>query len=197
MTRKLLMKEIRKQEKTLLKTYKAMRRNKHLRHSSGMNLMKEIFKETRSGYKTIGISKMRKSELEKYLDVLTGTKAQIGTYQKQVERYKQQKQRALARGMGEDLISFIENNADDFEKFINSKSFKDSIASYEYESDLWDLLRNAKEEEQSDVFKHWLEEKEDLWNFYGIDDSEKVFKYSDIVNEDNWKEVLKRLAEAW
>lgn len=196
MTKKQLKKEIAKYEKSLLKTYKAMRRNKKLRHLSGYYKLQEIFSETYSGYKTIAKSKMKKAELEKYLDVLKGVKASdVGTYSQAEQRYKTMVKRAKSRGLSDDLLEFIEDNMGDFESFIESKTFKESLAQYEYESDLWDRLRDAKEEEKVSIFKDWLEEKEDLWGQYGIDD--ESFKYSELVTPDNWKNILKRLSEAW
>lgn len=198
MTNKLLRKEIKKLEKQLLKSYKAMRRDKRLRYTKPMNLMKEVFTETYSGYKTMGISKLNKNQLEAYYNVLKGIKAQNPTYAQVKQRYEKARAQAYNKGMSLDLIKFIESNADSWEAFVNSKTFKDSVSAYEYESSLFDELRSVKEEEKFSVFQHWLEEQEDLWN-YELDESESknLFEYSTIATEDNWKEVLKRITKDW
>lgn len=198
MTNKLLRKEIKKLEKQLLKSYKAMRRDKALRYTKPMNLMKEVFTETYSGYKTIGISKLNKNQLEAYYNVLKGIKAQNPTYEQVKKRYQKARARAYEKGMSKDLIKFIESNADSWETFVNSKTFKDSVSAYEYESSLFDELRSVREEEKFSVFQHWLEEQEDLWNYeLPKEESKNLFEYSSIATEDNWKEVLKRITKDW
>ena len=96
-------------------------------------------------------------------------------------------------------VNFISDNSESWEVFANSKTFKDSVSAYEYESSLFDELRAVDEEEKFSVFKHWLEEQEDLWE-YEIEDKKEaksLFEYSKMSNEDNWKEVLKRITKDW
>ena len=199
MTKKEIKSEIKKLEKKLLKSYKAMKREKPLRTSHSFELMKEVFTETYSGYKTIGISKMNKSELQAYYNSLKGIEAQEGsTYKEAKKRYIKSKKRAKERGMSKELIKFIEKNADSWEVFTNSKTFKDSVSAYEYESSLFDDLRSVTEEEKFSVFKHWLEEQEDMWNYdLPKEEAKDLFEYSKMTNEDNWKEVIKRITEDW
>lgn len=200
MTKKELKNEINKLETTLLKSYKAMRREKALRTGHAFNLMKEVFQETYSGYKTIGKSRMNKSELESYYNVLKGIKAQEGsTYKEAMNRYNEGVKRAKKRGMSQDLINFISDNSESWEVFANSKTFKDSVSAYEYESSLFDELRAVDEEEKFSVFQHWLEEQEDLWEYEMEDKKEakSLFEYSKMSNENNWKEVLKRITKDW
>ena len=199
MTKKALKSEIKKLERKLLKSYKAMSREKALRTSHSYELMKEVFTKTYSGYKTIGLSRLNKSQLEAYYNSLKGIQAQEGsTYEEAKKRYIESKKRAKERGMSKELIKFIEKNADSWEVFTNSKTFKDSVSAYEYESSLFDDLRSVTEEEKFSVFKHWLEEQEDMW-VYDLpkEEAKDLFEYSKMTTEDNWKEVLKRITEDW
>ena len=199
MTKKEIKSEIKKLEKKLLKSYKAMKREKPLRTSHSFELMKEVFTETYSGYKTIGLSRLNKSQLQAYYNSLKGIEAQEGsTYKEAKKRYEESKNRARERGMSKDLIGFIEKNADSWEVFVNSKTFKDSVSAYEYESSLFDDLRSVSEEEKFSVFKHWLEEQEDVWDYdLPKDEAKDLFEYSSILTEENWKDVLKRITEDW
>lgn len=199
MTKKEIKSEIKKLEKKLLKSYKAMKRDKPLRSSHSFELMKEVFTETYSGYKTIGLSKLNKSQLQAYYNSLKGIEAQEGsTYEEAKKRYVESKKRAKERGMSKDLIEFIEKNADSWEVFVNSKTFKDSVSAYEYESSLFDDLRSVTEEEKYSVFKHWLEEQEDVWDYdLPKDEAKDLFEYSSILSKDNWKDILKRITEDW
>lgn len=199
MNKKEIKSEIKKLEKKLLKSYKAMKRDKPLRTSHSFELMKEVFTETYSGYKTIGLSRLNKSQLQAYYNSLKGIEAQEGsTYKEAKKRYDESKKRAKQRGMSKELIDFIEKNADSWEVFVNSKTFKDSVSAYEYESSLFDDLRSVTEEEKYSVFKHWLEEQEDVWDYdLPKDEAKDLFEYSSILTEDNWKEVLKRITEDW
>ena len=117
-----------------------------------------------------------------------------GTGLPQEERNKRKK--AREKGASTELIKFVEKNLDMWDKFINSRTFKDSVGFYAYESSLWDKLRDADEVDQVTIFKEWLEEREDEWQEY-FADADELVHYSDLVNNDNWKVILKRLAEEW
>ena len=145
-----------------------------------------------------------------------------------VTEYKKEKARqrreARKKGATTELLNFIDKNLDKFEQFVNSKTYADSVSLYEYESDLWDQLRFARDEEKSNIFKLWLEEKEDefeinrreerKWledNRMSIirEEGEKayteklinldreVIHYSEYVEDDNWKDILNRLSKEW
>ena len=45
-------------------------------------------------------------------------------------------------------------------------------------------------------YQEWLEEREDEWSEF-FEDADELVHYSDYVNNDNWKDILKRLAEEW
>lgn len=200
-TVKQIKKEIRAYEKKLKRSYQAMRtyNQKWIRQTEGYQRYKEIFKITKSG--TIvpkhPLSKMKKAELEDYLDILEGVYRSKGsTLTKAQKRRKEQRKKAREKGASTELIKFVEKNLDMWDKFINSRTFKDSVGFYAYESSLWDKLRDAEEVDQVNIFKEWLEEREDEWQEY-FADSEDLVHYSDYVNNDNWKDILKRLAEEW
>ncbi len=199
-TVKQIKKEIRSLEKTLAKSYKGMRssRDKMIRKTEIYQRYKEIFKVTPSAIKPRHpLSKMRKAELEDYLDILEGIYRTKGrTLTELQQRMRTERKQAREKGASKDLIKFIEKNLDMWDKFINSRSFKDSVGFYAYESDLWDKLREAKEEDKSEVFKQWLDEKEIEWSEY-FSDTDELIHYSDYVNNENWKEILNRLAEEW
>lgn len=200
-TVKQIKKEIRAYEKKLKRSYQAMRtyKQKWIRKTEGYQRYQEIFKITKSG--TIvpkhPLSKMKKAELEDYLDILEGVYRSKGsTLTSAQKRRREQIKRAKERGASNDLIDFVNKRLDMWDKFINSRTFKDSVGFYAYESSLWDKLRDAEEVDQVTIFKEWLEEREDEWQEY-FADAEDLVHYSDYVNNDNWKTILKRLAEEW
>ena len=48
------------------------------------------------------------------------------------------------------------------------------------------------------MFKHWLEEQEDMWDYdLPKEEAKDLFEYSSILSEENWKDVLKRITEDW
>lgn len=193
-------KEIRSLEKKMAKSYKAMRSasDKMIRKTEVYQRYKEIFKVTYTGIKPKNpLYKMKKAELEDYLDILEGIYRMKGsTLTGAQKRLREQRKRAREEGASKDLIKFIEKKLDMWDKFINSRTFKDSVGFYAYESSLWDKLRDKKEIDQVKIFKEWLEEREDEWSeFFG--DADELVHYSDYVNNDNWKDILKRLAEEW
>lgn len=228
MTVKELKKEIRKKEKKLTKRYKAMMTHpdKAIRKTEAYQRYAELFKKTFSQIKPRNpLSKMRKRDLQKYYDILLGVEtmknATVTEYKKEKAR---QRREARKKGATTELLNFIDKNLDKFEQFVNSKTYADSVSLYEYESDLWDQLRFARDEEKSNIFKLWLEEKEDefeinrreerKWledNRMSIirEEGEKayteklinldreVIHYSEYVEDDNWKDILNRLSKEW
>lgn len=200
-TVKQIKKEIRSYEKKLKRSYQAMRtyNQKWIKQTEGYQRYQEIFRITKSG--TIvpkhPLSKMKKAKLEDYLDILEGVYRYKGsTLTKAQKRRREQRKKAQEKGASKELIKFVEKNLDMWDKFINSRTFKDSVGFYAYESSLWDKLRDAEEVDQVNIFKEWLEEREDEWQEY-FADAEELVHYSDLVNNDNWKTILKRLAEEW
>ena len=200
-TVKQIKKEIRTLEKKMKRSYQAMRtyNQKWIKQTEGYQRYQEIFRITKSG--TIvpknPLSKMKKAELEDYLDILEGVYRSKGsTLTKAQQRRREQRKKAREKGASTELIKFVEKNLDMWDKFINSRTFKDSVGFYAYESSLWDKLRDAAEVDQVNIFKEWLEEREDEWQEY-FADAEDLVHYSDFVNNDNWKDILKRLAEEW
>ena len=223
-----LKKEIRKKERKLMRYYKAMMTypDKAIRKSEAYQRYSELFKKTRSAIRPKnGISKMTKKELQNYLNILTGVESMRGSTVKEFAIEKAMaKRRAKEKGATDDLIKFIDKNLDKFEQFVNTKTFAESVSLYEYESDLWDQLRFAKEEEKSNIFKLWLEDKEDEFEIERIEDKkwllehrneiikkegekayqdkldaldQDVIHYSEYVEDDNWKEILDRLSKEW
>lgn len=223
-----LKKEIRKKERKLMRSYKAMMTypDKSIRKSEAYQRYSELFKKTRSAIRPKnGISKMTKKELQKYLNILTGVENMKGSTVKEFAIEKAMaKRRAKEKGATDDLIKFIDKNLDKFEQFVNTRTFAESVSLYEYESGLWDQLRFAKEEEKSNIFKLWLEEKEDEFEIQRKKDLEwlethraeiikeegetaynekissldrEVIHYSEYVEDDNWKDILNRLSKEW
>lgn len=193
-------KEIRSLEKKMAKSYKGMRSasDKMIRKTEVYQRYKEIFKVTNTRIVPRNpLYKMKKAELEDYLDILEGIYRMKGsTLTKAQKRLREQRKRAREEGASKDLIKFIEKKLDMWDKFINSRTFKDSVGFYAYESSLWDKLRDEKEIDQVQIFKEWLEEREDEWSEF-FEDADELVHYSDYVNNDNWKDILKRLAEEW
>lgn len=202
MTVKELKKAIRKQERQMMRSYKAMMTHpdKAIRKTEVYQRYSEFFRKTRSGLRPKNpLSGMKKADLMSYYDKLMGVSNQEGsTLSEYKKRRRAERKKALEKGASKDLLKFIDKNLDMWDKFINSGTFQDSIGVYAYESDLWDKLRDAKEEDKSQIFIDWLEEKEDEWApLLGKDNAEELIHYSDYVNEDNWKKILNRLAEEW
>lgn len=195
-----LRKDIRTLERKMERSYKGMRSasDKMIRKTEVYQRYMEIFKVTKSGIKPRNpLYKMKKAELEDYLDILEGIYRMKGsTLTGAQKRLREQRKRARESGASNDLIKFVEKKLDMWDKFINSRTFKDSIGFYAYESSLWDRLRNQEEIDQVKIFKEWLEDREDEWSEY-FGDADELVHYSDYVNNDNWKDILKRLAEEW
>ena len=193
-------KEIRSLESKMAKSYKGMRSasDKMIRKTEVYQRYKEIFKVTSTSIKPKNpLYKMKKAELEDYLDILEGIYRMKGsTLTGAQKRLREQRKRARESGASNDLIKFVEKKLDMWDKFINSRTFKDSIGFYAYESSLWDKLRDQEEIDQVKIFKEWLEDREDEWTEY-FGDADELVHYSDYVNNDNWKDILKRLAEEW
>ena len=228
MTVKELKTEIRKTERKLKKRYKAMmtHSDKSIRKSEAYQRYSELFKKTRSDLKARNpLTKMKKKDLQRYLNILQGVEnmknSTVTEYKKERAR---QRREAREKGASNDLLKFIDKNLDKFEQFVNSKSFADSVSLYEYESDLWDQLRFAKDEEKANIFKLWLEEKEDEFEIKRREDREwiiehqseiiknegadayrdklksldaDVIHYSEYIEDDNWKDILNRLSKEW
>ena len=130
MTKAQLLKEILKLEKSLERSYRALRTEKYIRSNEAFNAMRTLFKEVESTgqYKTIAKSKMRKTELYNYYERLQNIRSmdasKVSGWRNIV---KQNRKRAIENDID---VDFIEENYDDIMDFNQSRDWQDSASMY-------------------------------------------------------------------
>lgn len=193
MTKAKLLKEILKLEKSLLRSYLGLRTNKFRRSNQAFNEMMDIFREVKSTgkYRTIVKSRMKKDELYNYYEKLKYIRGLESSTAKGWQKIlKENRDRAKENGVD---VDFIDDNYDDFKDFEYSRAWQESAYLY-YDSGRLNAMRWMEEGEQFTYFKEWIMERE-VANAELIK-REHFTPWSEVINQDNWKDMLKAAWEA-
>ena len=190
MTRKELLKEIAKEERSLLRSFKSLRGEKQIRSNQAFQLMKEIFKApktSKSGaYKTIAKSKMKKDELLNYYEQLKYIR---GLKSSTVKGWKEQRKQWREEAKVENIpVDEIDENYDELMDNIDSKPWQD-IAGYYYDSEVLNSIRWMEEGEAFSYLMWWCKTIEEAAG----DEFKDYIKISDILTRDNMNEVLNEI----
>lgn len=188
MTKKELLIEIQKLEKSLEKSYRSLRTEKYIRSNEAFQLMKEVFTETYSGYKTRAKSKLKKDELLNYYEQLKHIRSLRSST---VKGWREQKSqwRKEAQEKGIDTYA-IEKKYDNWIDFIDSKPWQESAGEY-YDSEELNRISWLEESEQYGELMKWCliveEDKKELF------ESQHYTKISTILTPANTEEVLNEI----
>lgn len=188
MTKKLILKEILKLEKSLLRSYMGLRTEKFRRSNEAYNMMMDIFKEVKSTgkYKTIAKSKMTKSELLNYLEKLQNVRdLESSTVKGWRNIVKQNRKLAKERGID---VDEVEENYDDLMDYYESRNWRESAEMY-YDSEELNNIRWLEPSEQYNAFLAWIKEVEasESETF----EREHYTKWSEILTPDNFEDLFK------
>lgn len=189
MTRKELLKAIAKQEKSLLRSFKALHGEKQVRSNQAFQLMKEIFTEVKKTgeYKTVGKSKMKKDELLTYLEQLDYIRELKSST---VKGWKEQRKQWREEAKKDNIpVDEIDENYDEWIDNIDSRPWQE-IAGYYYDSDTLNKIRWMEENEAFETFMNHCKAVEARYSkeFEGYE------KISEVLTKDNWKEIVR---EVW
>lgn len=191
MTKAQLLKEILKLEKSLERSYRALRTEKYIRSNEAFNAMRTLFKEVESTgqYKTIAKSKMRKTELYNYYERLQNIRgmdaSKVSGWRNIV---KQNKKRAIENDID---VDFIEENYDDIMDFNQSRDWQDSASMY-YDSK---ELNRINWLEPADKLREFIIFAQKIEATYSERfNKEGYVKLSEYVDMSNIEEVL---SEIW
>lgn len=188
MTKKELLKAIAKQEKSLLRSFKALHGAKQIRSNQAFALMKEVFQETKSlkaknQFKTVAKSKMKKEELLNYLEQLNYIR---GLKSSTLKGWEEQRKQWRKEAKDQDIpVDEIDENYDEWIDAIDSRPWQE-IAGYYYDSDVLNTIRWMERTEAFNYLMDWCKLIESV--------HEEEFKgftiISDILTMDNMDEVL-------
>ncbi len=188
MTKNELLIEIKKLENSLEKSYRSLRTEKYIRSNEAFQLMKEVFTETYSGYKTRAKSKLKKDELLNYYEQLKHIRSLRSST---VKGWREQKSqwRKEAKEKGIDTYA-IEKKYDNWIDFIDSKPWQESAGEY-YDSEELNRISWLEESEQYGELMKWCliveEDKKELF------ESQHYTKISTILTPANTEDVLNEI----
>ena len=191
MTKKQLLKEIYKLERSLLRSYLGLRTEKYRRSNEVYNQMLEIFKEVKSTgkYKTIAKSAMKKADLFNYYEKLLNVRGlKSSTVKGWNEILKENRKRGIQNGVD---VDFVEDNYDDLMDYYDSRPYQESAHLY-YDSEELNSIRWLEPSEQFQAFKDWVE-------FVDRTEAETIERehytpWSNILSPDNFEDLYK---SAW
>ena len=179
------MKEIAKQEKSLLRSFKALHGEKQIRSNEAFQLMKELFHEVKKTgeFKTVAKSKMKKDDLLNYLEQLKYVR---NLKSSTVKGWKEQRKQWREEAKEKDIpVDEIDENYDEWMDAIDSRPWQE-IAGYYYDSDVLNAIRWMERTEAFNYLMEWCKLVESV--------NEEEFKgytiISDILTMDNMDEVL-------
>ena len=191
MTKAQLLKEILKLEKSLERSYRALRTEKYIRSNEAFNAMRTLFKEVESTgqYKTIAKSQMRKSELYNYYERLQNIRgmdaSKVSGWRNIV---KQNRKRAIENDID---VDFIEENYDDIMDFNQSRDWQDSASMY-YDSKELNRINWLEPADKLREFIAFAQKQEAVYSERFS--KEGYVKLSEYVDMSNIEEVL---SEIW
>lgn len=183
------MKEIAKQEKSLLRSFKALHGEKQIRSNEAFQLMKELFHEVKKTgeFKTVAKSKMKKDDLLNYLEQLNYVRnLKSSTVKGWKEQRKQWREEAKAKDIP---VDEIDENYDEWMDAIDSRPWQE-IAGYYYDSETMNQIRWM---EDNEGFNYFLEHCRSVEKRFEKE-LEGYEKISEILTRDNWKDVA---SEVW
>lgn len=189
MTKKILLKEILKLERSLLRSYRALATEKYARSNQAYNLMKEIFTEIKStgNFKTIAKSRMKKDELYNYYEQLKYIRnLQSSTVKGWREQRKQWREEAKQDGID---VDGIDENYDEWIDHIDSRPWQES-ASFYYDSEELNRISWLEPSEQFTELQKWLLEVEADPDVKAMMTEGNYTKISTIHNPGNTKDIL-------
>lgn len=189
MTKKQLLKEIAKQEKSLLRSFKALHGEKQIKSNEAFQLMKELFTEVKKTgeYKTVGKSKMKKDDLLNYLEQLNYVR---NLKSSTVKGWKEQRKQWREEAKEKDIpVDEIDENYDEWMDAIDSRPWQE-IAGYYYDSETMNQIRWM---EDNEGFSYFLEHCRSVEKRFEKE-LEGYEKISEILTRDNWKDVA---SEVW
>ena len=188
MTKKQLLKEIAKQEKSLLRSFKALHGEKQIRSNEAFQLMKELFHEVKKTgeFKTVAKSKMKKDELLNYLEQLKYVR---NLKSSTVKGWKEQRKQWREEAKEKDIpVDEIDENYDEWIDNIDSKPWQE-IAGYYYDSE---TLNSIRWMEEGEAFSYLMWHCKTVEEAAG-DEFKDYVKISDILTRDNMNEVLNEI----
>lgn len=191
MTKAQLLKEILKLEKSLERSYRALRTEKYIRSNEAFNAMRTLFKEVESTgkYKTIAKSQMRKSELYNYLERLQNIRSMEASKVSGWRNImKQNRNRAIEHDVD---VEYIEENYDDIMDFNQSRDWQDSASMY-YDSKELNRINWLEPADKLSEFIAFAQRQEAVYSERFA--KEGYVKLSEYVDMSNIEQVL---SEIW
>lgn len=194
MTKAQLLKEILKLEKSLERSYRALRTEKYIRSNEAFNAMRTLFKEVESTgqYKTIAKSKMRKTELYNYYERLQNIR---GMEASKVSGWRniRKKNKEIAKENGID-IKYVEENYEDIMDFQQSRTWQESAKMYYFSSKELNRIRWLEDADMLEEFKKMCREIENQPEYIQRFNKEGYIKYSEYVTLENMDDII---SEVW
>ena len=191
MTKAQLLKEILKLEKSLERSYRALRTEKYIRSNEAFNAMRTLFKEVKSTgqYKTIAKSQMRKSELYNYYERLQNIR---GMEASKVSGWRNIVKQNRKRAVENDIdVDFIEENYDDIMDYNQSRDWQDSASMY-YDSKELNRINWLEPADKLSEFIAFAQKQEAVYSERFA--KEGYVKLSEYVDMSNIEQVL---SEIW